>query len=175
MGTLNGEVALAVADFVKTENTRFMVTGAHVSELTGVGCNSHTFVFMPNALMLSRAVTPHLVKAYGNRWFMVTAETMDGRAAEQAMTDALLAEGGDVHGSLSTPFGTSDFGAALAHAKSAKPGAVILNLYGCDLVHALKAYSKLGLANEQIGVGGMISSEQIGRPVGYADHAGIWG
>ncbi|HBR51818.1 MAG TPA: hypothetical protein DEA71_17240, partial [Nitrospira sp.] len=41
--------------------------------------------------------------------------------------------------------------------------------------HALKAYSKLELAKEQIGVGGMISGEQIGRPLGYADHAGIWG
>ena len=175
MGTLNGEVALAVADLAKTENTLFMVTGAHVPELTGSGCNSHTFVFMPNARMLSKAVTPHLVKAYGNRWFMVTAETMDGRAAEQAMTDALLVEGGEVIGSLSTPFGTTDFTSAMAQAKTAKPSAVILNLYGWDLVHALKAYSRLELAKEQIGVGGMISGEQIGRPLGYADHAGIWG
>ncbi|MBX3304932.1 MAG: ABC transporter substrate-binding protein [Nitrospira sp.] len=175
MGTLNGEVALAVADLAKTENTLFMVTGAHVPELTGSGCNSHTFVFMPNARMLSKAVTPHLVKAYGNRWFMVTAETMDGRAAEQAMTDALLVEGGEVIGSLSTPFGTTDFTSAMAQAKTAKPSAVILNLYGWDLVHALKAYGKLELAKEQIGVGGMVSGEQIGRPFGYADHAGIWG
>ncbi len=175
MGTLNGEVALAVADLAKAEHRLFMVTGSHVPELTGVGCNSHTFIFMPNARMLSKAVTPHLVKAYGKRWFMVTAEAMDGRAAEQAMTDALLAEGGDVLGSVSTPFGTTDFTIAMAQAKTAKPSAVILNLYGWDLVHALKAYSKLELAKEQIGVGGMISGEQIGRPLGYADHAGIWG
>ncbi len=175
MGTLNGEVALAVADLAKAEHTLFMVTGTHVPELTGVGCNSHTFVFMPSARMLSKAVTPHLVKAYGKQWFMITAETMDGRVAEQAMADALLAEGGDVLGSVRTPFGTTDFTAALAQAKTAKPGAVILNLYGWDLVHALKAYSRLELAKEQIGVGGMISGEQIGRPLGYADHAGIWG
>jgi len=175
MGTLNGEVPLAVADLAQAEHTLFMVTGAHVTELTGVGCNSHTFVFMPNALMLSTAVTPHLVKAYGNRWFMVTAETMDGRVAEQAMARALLIEGGEVIGSLSTPFGTTDFSTALAHAKSAKPGAVILNLYGWDLVHALKAYTRLELAKDQIGVGGMISGEQIGRLLGYADNAGIWG
>ena len=175
MGTLNGEVALAVADLAKAENTLFMVTGAHVPELTRISCNSHTFVFMPNAQMLSKAVTPHLVKTYGNRWFMVTAETMDGRAVEQAMAGALLVEGGDVIGSLSTPFGTTDFTSAMAQAKTAKPSAVILNLYGWDLVHALKAYSRLELANEQIGVGGMFSGEQIGRPLGYADNAGIWG
>jgi branched-chain amino acid transport system substrate-binding protein len=175
MGTLNGEVARAVADLARTEDTLFMVTGAYAPELTGVGCNSHTFVFMPSARMLSKAVTPHLVKTYGNRWFMVTAETTDGRAAEQAMTDALLAEGGEVPGSVSTPFGTTDFAAALAQAKAAKPGAVILNLYGWDLVHALKAYTRLELAKEQIGVGGMIGGEQIGRPLGYVDHAGIWG
>ena len=175
MGTFNGDVALAVAAVAKRENRLFMVTGAHVPELTGSECDSHTFVFMPNARILSKAVTPHLVRAYGNRWFMITAETMDGRAAEQAMVDALLAEGGAVLGSVRMPFGTTDFTAALAQAKTAKPGAVILNLYGWDLVHALKAYSRRELAKEQIGVGGMIGGEQIGRPLGYADHAGIWG
>ncbi|MDP3090622.1 MAG: ABC transporter substrate-binding protein [Nitrospira sp.] len=175
MGTFNGEVALAVSDLAKKENKLFMVTGAHVPELTGPGCNSHTFVFMPSARMLSRAVTPHLVKTYGNRWFMITADTVDGRAAEQAMAEALLAEGGEVLGSVSMPFGTTDFTTALAQAKTAKPGAVILNLYGWDLVHALKAYTAAGLAKEQIGVGGMIGGEQIGRPLGYANNAGIWG
>lgn len=175
MGTFNGEVALAVSDLAKKENKLFMVTGAHVPELTGSGCNSHTFIFMPSARMLSRAVTPHLVKTFGNRWFMITAETMDGRAAEQALAETLLAEGGEVLGSVSTPFGTTDFTAALAQAKTAKPGAVILNLYGWDLVHALRAYTAAGLAQAHIGVGGMIGGEQIGRPLGYANNAGIWG
>jgi branched-chain amino acid transport system substrate-binding protein len=175
MGTFNGDVALAVAEVAKQENRLFMVTGAYVPELTGTGCNSHTFVFMPSARMLSRAVAPHLVKAHGNRWFMITADTMDGRAAEQAMAAALRAEGGEVLGTISTPFGATDFTVALTQVKGAKPGAVILNLYGWDLVHALKAYRALGLAKESIGVGGMIGGEQIGRPLGYADNAGIWG
>lgn len=175
MGTFNGDVALAVAEVAKRGNRLFVVTGAHVPELTGAGCNSHTFVFMPSARMLSRAVAPHLVKTYGNRWFMITADTMDGRAAEQAMAEALLAEGGEVLGSVSTPFGTTDFTAALAQAKTTKPGAVILNLYGWDLVHALKVYTAAGLAKEHIGVGGMIGGEQIGRPLGYTNNAGIWG
>ncbi|MDR4474971.1 MAG: ABC transporter substrate-binding protein [Nitrospira sp.] len=175
MGTFNGDVALAVAAVVKQENRLFMVTGAHVPELTGSECNSHTFVFMPSARMLSTAVTPHLVKTYGNRWFMITAETMDGRAAEQAMAAALQVEGGQVVGSVNTLFGTTDFTTAQAQAKAAKPDAVILNLYGWDLVHALKAYTAAGLAQAQIGVGGMIGGEQIGRPLGYANNAGIWG
>ena len=59
--------------------------------------------------------------------------------------------------------------------QTAKPSAVILNLYGWDLVNALKAYAKLELAKEKIGVGGMIGGEQIGRPLGYAMNAGVWG
>lgn len=55
------------------------------------------------------------------------------------------------------------------------PTLVVLNLYGWDLVHALKAYTKLDFAKEKIGVGGMIAGEQIGRPLGYANNAGIWG
>jgi len=175
MGTFNGDVALAVAAVAKEEDRLFMVTAAHVPNLTGSECNSHTFVFMPSARMLSKAVTPHLVRTYGNRWFMITAETIDGRVAEQAMAEALLTEGGEVLGSIATRFGATDFAAAMTHAKSTKPDSVILNLYGWDLVHAMKAYTNSGLAHAHIGVGGMIGGEQIGRPLGYAHNAGIWG
>lgn len=175
IGTFNGDVALAVADLAKQENKLFMVTGAHVMELTGSGCNSHTFVFMPNAMMLARAVAPHLVKAYGTKCYMVTADTVDGKAAFTAMRDALQANGAEILGNTVTPFGATDFTAALTEAKTAKPTLIVLNLYGWDLVNALKAYAKLELAKEKIGVGGMIAGEQIGRPLGYANNAGIWG
>jgi branched-chain amino acid transport system substrate-binding protein len=175
MGTFNGDVALAVGDVAKQENKLFMATCPHIMELTGSRCSSHTFAFMPNARMMSEAVAPHLVKAHGNKWFMITADTVDGKAALQAMTEALKANGGEVVGATTTPFGTTDFTAALNEAKAAKPGAIILNLYGWDLVNALKAYTKMELAKEKIGVGGMIGGEQIGRPLGYANNAGIWG
>src|SRR2546426_3055137 len=97
-GTFKGDVALAVSDVAKQENKLFMATCPHIMELTGTRCNSQTFAFMPNARMMSEAVTPHLVKAYGNRWYMVTADTVDGRSALQAMTDALKANGGEVVG-----------------------------------------------------------------------------
>ena len=175
MGTFNGDVALAVSEVAKQENKLFMATCPHIMELTGSRCNSHTFVFMPNARMMSEAVAPHLVKAYGNRWYMITADTEDGKSAQQAMTDALKANGGEVVGGTTTSFGATDFTAALTEAKAAKPGAVILNLYGWDLVNALKGYAKLEIAKEKIGVGGMIGGEQIGRPLGYANNAGVWG
>jgi len=175
MGTFNGEVALAVADLAKKENKLFMVTGAHVMDLTGSGCNSHTFVFMPNANMMAKSVAPHLVKAYGTKCYMVTADTVDGKATLAAMTDALKANGAEIVGQTTTPFGATDFTAALTEAKNAKPTLIVLNLYGWDLVNALKTYAKLELAKEKIGVGGMISGEQIGRPLGYASNAGIWG
>jgi branched-chain amino acid transport system substrate-binding protein len=175
MGTFNGECALAVSALAQKENKLFMVTGAHVPELTGMGCNRQTFVFMPNAPMMARAVTPHLVKAYGTRWYMITAATMDGKAAAQAMLDEGQAKGVQFVGETVTPFGTTDFTPAMTGAKAKNPTAIILNLYGWDLLHALKAFAKLELAKEKIGVGGMVSGEQIGRPLGYAQNAGIWG
>jgi len=175
MGTFNGDVALAVSEVAKQENKLFMATCPHIMELTGSRCNAHTFAFMPNARMMAQAVTPHIIKAFGNRWYMVTADTVDGKSALQAMTDALKANGGEVVGATTTPFGTTDFTSALTEAKAAKPTAVILNLYGWDLVNALKSYAKLELAKEKIGVGGMIGGEQIGRPLGYANNAGVWG
>src|SRR5215831_11394994 len=43
MGTFNGDCALAVSALAQPENKLFMVTGAHLPELTGAACNSHTF------------------------------------------------------------------------------------------------------------------------------------
>ena len=175
MGTFNGDCALAVSALAQKEDKLFMVTGAYLPELTGVACNEHTFVFMPNARMMAQAVAPLIAKTYGTRWYMITAATVDGKAALQAMTDALKTSGGEVVGGTTTPFGTNDFTAALTEAKAAKPSAIILNLYGWDLINALKGYTKLELAKDKIGVGGMIGGEQIGRPLGYASNAGIWG
>lgn len=175
MGTFNADCALMVSELAKTEDKLFMVTGSHLPELTGVACNSHTFVFMPNARMLAQAVVPHIVKAYGTRWYMITTSTLDGKAAAQAMVEAAEPHKVEFVGEALMPFGSTDFLPALNAAKAKEPTAIILNLYGWDLVHALKGYSKLELAKEKIGVGGMISGEQIGRPLGYANNAGIWG
>ena len=98
MGTFNGDCALAVSALAQKEDKLFMVTGAYLPELTGVACNRHTFVFMPNARMMAQAVAPHIAKAYGTRWYMITAATVDGKAAAQAMLDAGKSQGVDFVG-----------------------------------------------------------------------------
>ncbi len=175
MGTFNADCALAVSELAQKENKLFMVTGAHLPELTGAACNSHTFVFMPNAVMLARAVVPQLLKTYGNRWYMLTTSTLDGKALAQAAVGAGQPHGVEFLGEAMVPFGATDVTAALAAAKEKRPTLVVLNLYGWDLVHAMKTFSKLELAKEKIGVGGLIAGEQIGRPLGYAQNTGIWG
>jgi branched-chain amino acid transport system substrate-binding protein len=125
--------------------------------------------------MMAQSVTPYMAKAYGTRWYMITAATLDGKAAAQSMQDAGRSHNVDFVGETVTPFGSTDFLPAFTEAKAKNPTAIILNLYGWDLVHALKVYTKLELAKEKIGVGGLIAGEQIGRPLGYANNAGIWG
>ena len=175
MGTFNGDCALAVSALAQKENKLFMVTGSNLPDLTGAACNSHTFVFMPNAAMMSQAVVPYLVKAYGTRWYMITTSSLDGKAMAQAMVTAGQSHGVEVVGEALMPFGSTDFTSALTAAKDRHPSLILLNLYGWDLIHALKAYAKLELPKDKIGVGGMIGGEQIGRPLGYANNAGIWG
>lgn len=175
MGTFNGECALAVSALAKKEGKLFVVTGSHVPELTGSACNSHTFVFMPNASMLAQAVVPQLIKAYGARWYMLTTDSLDGKSAAQAMVGAAQNQGVELVGETLLPFGSTEFTPALTAAKDKRPTLIVLNLYGWDLVHALKGYTKLEFVKEKIGVGGMLSGEQIGRPLGYANNAGIWG
>jgi len=175
IGTFNADCALVVSEYAKQEHKLFMVTGSHLPELSGAACNSHTFVFMPNAAMMSQAVVPHLVKAYGTKWYMITTSSLDGKAMAQEMVTAGQSHGVELIGEALMPLGSTDFTDAVAVAKDKRPSLIVLNLYGWDLIHALKAYAKLELAKEKIGVGGMLSGEQIGRPLGYASNAGIWG
>src|SRR5574342_32948 len=121
MGTFNADCALAVSALAQQENKLFMVTGSHLPELTGAACNRHTFVFMPNASMLSQAVVPHLVKAYGTRWYMITTSTLDGKAMAQAMVTAGQAHGVEFVGEALMPFGSTDFTSALTGAKDKHP------------------------------------------------------
>lgn len=93
MGTFNADCALVVSELAKKENKLFMVTGSLLPELTGAACSSHTFVFMPNASMMAQAVVPHLVKAYGTRWYMLTTSSLDSKAMAQAMVTAGQAHG----------------------------------------------------------------------------------
>jgi len=175
MGTFNADCALAVSTLAKKQGKLFIVTGSHIPELTGSACNSHTFVFMPNASMLAQAVVPQLVKAYDTRWYMLTTSSLDGKSAAQAMVAAAQNHGVEVVGETLLPFGTTEFASAFTAAKDKHPTLIVLNLYGWDLVHALKSYTKLELVKEKIGIGGMLGGEQIGRPLGYGNNAGIWG
>src|SRR4026207_491673 len=127
MGTFNGDCALAVSALAAKENKLFMVTGAHIPELTGAACNAHTFVFMPNARMLAHAVVPRLAKAHGTRWYLITASTIDGKSCAQALVDAAQSQKVEIVGETVTPFGATDFVPALSEAKAKQPTAIILN------------------------------------------------
>ena len=174
IGSFNGEAALAVSEVAEREETLFMVTCAHVDELTGASCRPLTFVYMPTASALSRAVAPRIVDAFGSRWFFINAQTMDGMSAYSAMKRAVVELGGTDIGQAVTRFGESNFTDAFQEALSAHPDVVILNVYGWDLVHALKTAEAMNLPAD-MGIGGMIGGEQIGRPLGYAANRGIWG
>lgn len=175
MGTFNGDCALAISALAQKEDKLFMVTGAHIPELSGAACKTHTFVFMPTAPMIAKAVVPQLVKTSGSRWYMITTDSLDGTSMGQAMVEASQPYHVDVLGEAMMPFGSTDFMSALTAAKAKEPSVIILNLYGWDLIYALKDYAKLELAKNKIAVGGLIGGEQIGRPLGYANNAGIWG
>ena len=125
MGTFNGECALAVSALAKKEGKLFVVTGSYVPELTGSACNSHTFVFMPNASMLAQAVVPQLVKAYGTRWFMLTTNSLDGKSAAHAMMGVAQNHGVELVGEALLPFGSTEFTPAFMAAQDKRPTLIV--------------------------------------------------
>ena len=169
MGTFNGDCALAVSALAAKEDKLFMVTAAHIPELSGAACARIRSSSCP-CPHAGHAVVPHLARPTAPAG-MITASTIDGKSCAQALVDASQAHKSRNCRETVTPFGATDFGRHSCR-QSKQPTAIILNLYGWDLVNALKGYAKLEMAKEKIGVGGLISGEQIGRPLGY--NAGIW-
>ncbi|HIO22356.1 MAG TPA: hypothetical protein EYN18_08195, partial [Nitrospirales bacterium] len=116
IGSFNGEAALAVSEIAEQEGKLFMVTCAYINELSGSACRPSTFIYMPTARAMSRAVAPHIVKAFGSSWFFINTNTMDGSSAYNAMNHALAELGGKEIGQAMTKFGETDFTSALQEA-----------------------------------------------------------
>ena len=76
VGSFNGEAALAVSEIAEQEGKLFMVTCAYINELSGSACRPSTFIYMPTARAMSRAVAPHIVKAFGSSWFFIKHATI---------------------------------------------------------------------------------------------------
>ena len=174
VGVLSSGVALAVSEAAYQFGVPFICTGAHDDQVTGALAYKTTFRFTVESTMIARAVAPYIVEQGGKKWFFITADYAYGIGAEKAMTAELEQLGGEVVASEHTPLGSTDFSAQLTKARNSGATAVVLVLYGPDLVAATKQFREFGLDTNMY-LGGHLQGPEMAVGIGADAMQGIYG
>jgi branched-chain amino acid transport system substrate-binding protein len=113
-------VALAVNDVTREKNKVFLVSGAAISDLTGLKCSPNTVHWTYDTWMLANSSGKSIVKTGGDTWFFLTSDYAFGHALERDTTAVVLANGGKVLGGVRHPLNTQDFSSFLVQAQTSK-------------------------------------------------------
>jgi branched-chain amino acid transport system substrate-binding protein len=138
-------VALAVSNVVKEKNAVFLNSGAGTSDLTNKACSPNTIHWTYDTYMLAHGTGSALTKSGGNTWFFLTADYAFGAALERDTTEAIVALGGKVLGSVRHPLNTADFSSFLLQAQASKAKVIGLANAGGDTINAIKQASEFGI------------------------------
>jgi branched-chain amino acid transport system substrate-binding protein len=132
-------VALATNTLVREKNKVFLNSGAASSDLTGAQCSPNTIHWTYDTWMLANSTGGAMVRAGGRSWFFITADYAFGHALERDTGNFVKAQGGEVLGSVRTPFpGTTDFSSYLQQAQRSSAQVIGLANAGGDTINTIK-------------------------------------
>jgi branched-chain amino acid transport system substrate-binding protein len=134
----NSAVALAVSDVAREMDKALLVSGAAISDLTGLRCSPDTVHWTYDTWMLAHATAGALVKTGGDSWFFLTSDYAFGHALEREATAVVRANGAKVLGTVAHPLNNQDFSPFLLQAQQAKAAIIALANAGSDAINAIK-------------------------------------
>jgi branched-chain amino acid transport system substrate-binding protein len=141
----NSGVALAVNEVTREKNKVFLVSNAATSDLTGPKCSPNTVHWTYDTWMLAHGTGSAVVKNGGTTWFFLTADYAFGHALERDTTAVVLANGGQVLGSVSVPLNNQDFSSFLLQAQQSKAKIIGLANAGGDTDNSIKQGAEFGI------------------------------
>jgi branched-chain amino acid transport system substrate-binding protein len=145
----NSAVALAVADIARDKDKVFIGSGAGTALLTGAKCSPNTVHWTYDTWAMGHGVARGLLQQGGKTWFFVTADYAFGDDLQKQATEEVLAEGGQVLGSVRHPLGTSDFSSFLLQAQASHAQVIGLANAGGDTVNSIKQAGEFNLGAQQ--------------------------
>src|SRR5207302_3418948 len=152
----NSAVALAVADIARDKNKVFIGSGAGTALLTGAKCSPNTVHWTYDTWAMGHGVARGLLQQGGKTWFFVTADYAFGEDLQKQASEEVLAEGGQVLGSVRHPLGTSDFSSFLLQAQASRAQVIGLANAGGDTVNSIKQASEFGIVKGGQSLAGML-------------------
>lgn len=150
-------VALAVNSVVREKkNAILIVNEATANDLTGKACTPYTIHWADNIAALSGGTAKALTEAGMKTWYFISADFVFGRLLEKAVTDVVLASGGQVLGSAKHPMMNADFSSQLLQAQASKAQVVALANVGTDTINSIKQAAEFHLADNGQNVAGLL-------------------
>jgi ABC-type branched-subunit amino acid transport system substrate-binding protein len=159
-GGSSSAVAIAQSDVCQKHGVIFMAALTHSNATTGHSitragitvqkAHRHTFRWYFNAWMTGKALAPFLVETLGKgaTYYYITADYTWGHTLENSMRWQTELAGCMTAGSIRTPLGKKNFKSELKTARASNPDALVLVLFGRDMVIALKEAYEMGLKKD---------------------------
>jgi branched-chain amino acid transport system substrate-binding protein len=146
IGFDNSSVALAVEQ-VAFQKNRIAIAGAvGTTAFTGKDCTPNEAAWTYDAYALTNTLARSVVSRGQDTWFFITVDYALGHSLEADATNAVVASGGKVLGSVRHPLNTADFSAYLLQAQASGAKVVALANAGDDMTNAIKQANEFGLS-----------------------------
>jgi len=149
-------VALAINDITKEKNKIFINSGAASSDLTGSKCSPNTVHWTYDTWQLANGTGGAMVANGGKTWYFLTADYAFGHALERDVSAVVKAAGGEVIGSVKTPFPGTDFSSFLLQAQSSGAQVIGLANAGGDTVNSMKQAAEFGITQGGQSIAGLL-------------------
>ena len=149
IGFDNSSVALAVEQLA-AEHDRIAIAGAVGSTaFTGKACTPTEASWLYDSYALTTSLARSVVAEGRDTWFFLTVDYAFGHSLETDATNAVLAAGGKVLGSVRHPLNTADFSSYLLQAQASGAKVVALANGGGDMTNAIKQAGEFGLTPDR--------------------------
>ncbi|HEX6248993.1 MAG TPA: ABC transporter substrate-binding protein, partial [Nocardioidaceae bacterium] len=142
--------ALAVANQAKSKKKLHFNIGAATTELTGAQCNKYTFHWAYDTYMLANGTGKAVTEEGGKNWQLIYPDYAFGQDMTKQFTKAIEEGGGQVQGSIATPFPNDNFATFLTKAGSTDPDVIGTMQAGGDLINVVKQFNESGLKDKGI-------------------------
>jgi branched-chain amino acid transport system substrate-binding protein len=134
----NSAVALAVNDIARDQNKTILVSAGGTTALTSKACSPNTVQWTYDTWSQSNAIGTALVQAGNRKWFFLTADYTFGYNLRDETSKVVVADGGEIVGSVRHPINSSDFSSYLLQAQASKANVIALANGGNDTANAIK-------------------------------------
>ncbi|WP_372095459.1 ABC transporter substrate-binding protein [Tistrella mobilis] len=138
-------VALAVQNIAKEKGKVMIDHGAATSDLTGKACSPTGIHWTYDTYALANGTGRALVEQGAKKWYFITADYAFGHALERDTSNAVTAAGGEVVGTVRSPFPSTDFSSFLLQAQGSGADVIGLANAGGDTVNSIKQAAEFGI------------------------------